>query len=426
MLSIKKTTLPNRVRIVTIPMRSTEAITVMVMVRAGSRHETKSINGISHFLEHLFFKGGKRYPDPHSVAEAIDSIGGVFNAFTDNEFVGYYVKVAKEHINTAFDVISDMLINAKFDKDGLERERGVILEEYKMLHDDPKLLVGDAFERLIFGDQPLGWSVIGLPEVIKKVKRSDFVNYKNKLYTASNIVVAVAGNTNLSKVTKLTRQYLPFPKSTKPNRPLPYRPGRQAIRLNIVNKKTEQAHIALGVPTFGSRHRDKYAAKVLSAILGGGMSSRLFMSVRERHGLAYYVYSNDTHYVDAGYLAVHAGVDKDRIDLAIKTILEEFTKITRELVSQKELTKAKEYLIGHFVLAMEDSDAVAMRLGLQELLGNPIETVAYIKQQIKAVTAEQVRSLARRIFTADVLTLLVIGPYTRQKQFSDLLKQNQA
>jgi predicted Zn-dependent peptidase len=406
-------------------MRSTEAVTVMVMVRAGSRHETRNINGISHFLEHMFFKGGKRYPDPHSVAEAIDSIGGVFNAFTDNEFVGYYVKVAKEHIGTAFDVISDMLINARFDEDGLERERGVILEEYKMLHDDPKLLVGDAFERLMFGDQPLGWSVIGLPEVIKKVKRSDFVNYKNKLYTASNIVVTVAGNTSLAEVTKLTKSYLPFPKSTKKNQPLPYHAAKRSPRVEIINKKTEQAHLSLGVPTFGSRHRDKYTAKVLSAILGGGMSSRLFMSVRERHGLAYYVYSDDTHYVDTGYLTINAGVDKDRIDLAIKTILEEFTQITRELVSQKELKKAKEYLIGHFVLSMEDSDSVAMRLGLQELLGNPTETVAYVKQQIKAVTAEQVRSLARRVFTPDALTLLVIGPYSGQKKFADLLKRYQ-
>ena len=407
-------------------MSSTEAVTVMVMVRAGSRHETKDINGISHFLEHMFFKGGKRYPDPHSVAEAIDSIGGVFNAFTDNEFVGYYVKVAKEHIDTAFDVLSDMLINARFDADGLERERGVILEEYKMLYDDPKLLVGDAFERLIFGDQPLGWSVIGLPTVIKKVKRSDFVKYKNKLYTASNIVVAVAGNTTLAEVTKLTRQYLPFAKSTKKNQPLPYRDGKRSVRINIIDKKTEQAHLALGVPTFGSRHRDKYVSKVLSAILGGGMSSRLFMSVRERHGLAYYVYSDDTHYVDIGYLAINAGVDKDRIDLALTTILEEFSKIGHELVSAKELKKAKEYLIGHFVLMMEDSDAVAMRLGLQELLSNPSETIAYVKKQIKAVTAEQVRSLARRIFVPDALTLLVIGPYSGQKKFADLLKRYKA
>ncbi|MBN2585303.1 insulinase family protein [Patescibacteria group bacterium] len=423
MLNIKKTTLSNRVRIVTVPMRSTEAVTVMIMARAGSRHETRSINGISHFLEHMFFKGGKRYPDPQSVAEAIDSIGGVFNAFTDNEFVGYYVKVAKEHIGTAFDVLSDMLLNARFDKDGLERERGVILEEYKMLNDDPKLLVGDAFERLMFGDQPLGWSVIGLPAVIKKVKRSDFVNYKNKLYTASNIVVAVAGNTSLAEVTKLTQRHLPFPKSTKKNQPLPYRNGRRNARLNIINKKTEQAHLALGVPTFGSRHRDRYVSKVLSAILGGGMSSRLFTSVRERQGLAYYVYSDDTHYVDIGYLAVHAGVDKERIDLAIKTILEEFTKVAHELVSPKELKKAKDYLIGHFVLSMEDSDAVAMRLGLQELLENPTETLTYIRQQIKSVTAEQVRDLARRIFTQDALTLLVIGPYSGQKKFSDLLKR---
>jgi len=423
MLTIKKTTLSNKVRIVTVPMRSTEAVTVMIMVRAGSRHETKDINGISHFLEHMFFKGGKRFPDPHAVAEAIDSVGGVFNAFTDNEFAGYYVKVAKEHIDTAFDVLSDMLLNAQFDQEGLERERGVILEEYKMMHDDPKLLVGDAFEKVMFGEHPLGRSVIGLPQVIKRVKRADFLRYKNKLYTAANIVVSVAGNTSLAEVAKLTNRYLPFARSTKQSQPLPYHEAERKARINLVDRKTEQAHLVLGVPTFGSRHRDRYVAKVLSAILGGGMSSRLFMSVRERHGLAYYVYSDSANYVDTGYLAVHAGVDKQRIDLAMKTILEEFTKLTRELVSQKELKKAKEYLIGHLVLAMEDSDAVAMRLGLQELLDNRMETVADIKQKVKAVTAEQIRSLARRIFTPNALTLAVIGPYSNRKKFVRLLRQ---
>jgi predicted Zn-dependent peptidase len=423
MLNIKKTTLPNKVRIITVPMSSTEAVTVMIMVKAGSRHETKDINGISHFLEHMFFKGGKRFPDPHAVAEAIDAVGGVFNAFTDNEFVGYYVKVAKEHVDTAFDVLSDMLLNAKFGADGLERERGVVLEEFKMMHDDPKLIVGDTFERVMFGEHPLGRPVIGLPSVIKKVKRSDFVRYKNRLYTASNIVVSVAGNITLAEVTKLTKRYLPFARSTKKTRPLPYCEMGRTTRVSVVDKKTEQAHLILGVPTFGARHRDRYTAKVLAAILGGGMSSRLFMNIRERHGLAYYVHASSTNYTDAGYLEVSAGVDKQRIDLAITTILEEFTKLKRELVGAKELKKAKDYLVGHFVLALEDSDAVALRLGLQELLDDRTEPPADTKRQIRAVTAEQIRHLAQRIFTTNALTLAVIGPYSKPERFRKLLRR---
>src|SRR4030042_5201030 len=314
MLNIKKSKLKSGTRLMVVPMQSTEAVTVIVLFRAGSRYETKDINGIAHFLEHMFFKGGERYPDPQAVAVAIDGIGGIFNAFTGNEFVGYWVKVAKEHIERAFDVLSDMLLNSKLDAAAMDRERGVILEEYKMIPDAPKRLIDYEFEQLMFGDHPLGWSTIGLPQVVRSLKRDDFIRYKDQLYTAANMVVAVAGNTTLGQVRKLTYQYLAYPRSSRKNQPIPYRRAPPNLPVRVVNRKTKQAHLNIGVPTFGAQHRDRYIAQVLATVLGGGMSSRLFMSVREKHGLAYYVYAFTDFFDEIGYLGAKAGVDKERID----------------------------------------------------------------------------------------------------------------
>ncbi len=411
MITIKKTTLANKLRILVMPMKSTEAVTVMILVRAGSRYETRSINGLAHFLEHMFFKGGERYPTSRSVAEAIDAIGGIFNAFTSGEYVGYFVKVEKNKIEVAFDVLSDMLLNAKFDAEGLERERGVILEEYNMYEDSPQRKIWDVFERQLLGDHPLGWSTIGLPTVIKKAKQSDFFDYRKRLYTPSNIVVSVAGNTTTAKVEQLVKKYLPYPKEGKKNQPLPYQQSTPKKKILVSYKKTEQAHLVVGVPTFGSNHPDKYVGKVLAAVLGGGMSSRLFTSVREELGLAYYVRATSANYIDAGYLVANAGVDVKRIDLAIKTILGEFREISQKLVPAKELAKAKEYLTGGLVLEMEDSDEVAYSFGVQELLHDKTETIDSIRQKIKKVTAKQILSLAKKIFKDDRLCLTVIGPY---------------
>lgn len=416
MISIKKTTLANKLRILVAPMKSTEAVTVMIMVRAGSRYETKNINGIAHFLEHMFFKGGEKYPTSRDVAEAIDAIGGSFNAFTDHEYVGYYVKVPKEKITTAFDVLSDMLLAAKFDQEGLERERGVIMEEYKMYQDDPRNQISDEFETLLFGDHPLGWPVIGLPKVIQSVSRNDFLKYRDALYSPSNVVVAVAGNTTSQEVTKLVGKYLPIAKGGRKNLPLPYPVKRPSKKFKLVYKKTEQAHLIIGVPSFGSAHPDRYIAQVLSAVLGGGMSSRLFTSVREQHGLAYYVYSYNVNYVDAGYLAAKAGVDVSRIELAISTILDEFKLLTTTEVGAKELKKAKDYLIGHTVLSLEHSDEVAYTFGLQELLRDKTESIAELKKKVQAVTSKDILRVAKSLFRDGSLCLAVIGPYANDSK----------
>jgi len=422
MLKTQKITLPNKLRILVTPMKSIDAVTVMILIRAGSRYETRNINGIAHFLEHMFFKGGERYPDQRAVATAVDGVGGEFNAFTGDEYVGYYVKVAKEKVGTAFDVLSDMLMNAKFDKAGLERERGVILEEYNMYEDTPIRKIWDVFKLLILGDHPLGWSTIGLKPVIKQVQRKNFINYRKKLYTAPNIVVSVAGNITNAQVKRLVKKYLPYGKAGKKNRPLPHCDTKPSKKNKLVYKKTEQAHLVVGVPTFGYSHPDRYTAKILAAVLGNGMSSRLFASVRERLGLAYYVGASANTYADTGFLVAKAGVDVKRIDLAIKTILNEFREISREEVAPAELAKAKEFLTGRMILDLEDSSEVAIGFGMQELLRDKIEPIEVMKRKIKAVTARQVLNLAKKIFRDDRLYLTVIGPYKDTKKIKKAFK----
>ena len=417
MLNIKKTILSNKLRLLVVPMKSTEAVSVFIQFKAGSRYEVKSNNGIAHFLEHMFFKGGERYPTPKSVAEAVDGVGGIFNAFTGNETVGYYIKVAKENIEVAFDVLSDMLLNSKFKQEDIDREKGVIVEEYNMYQDDPRSVLYDEFTKLLFGaNHPLGRDILGNMTFIKSANKKDFINYKNQLYTTSNMVISVAGNTTLVEVKKLVNKYLSLPKSSKKNIAMPYKTEKSPKKkIKVINKKTEQAHIAIGVPTFGGQHPNKCTADVLAVILGGGMSSRLFTSIRERHGLAYYVRASHSTYPDIGTFTIGAGVNIKKTDFAIELIMNELKGLIKSPVSSKELKKARQSIIGKLVLRLESSDSVANGFGSMELLYDKIETIAEIKKKYRAVTAKQVQDLASKIFKDEKLVLAVIGPYKSDK-----------
>ena len=393
-------------------MPSIETVTVAIAVRAGSRYETKSINGVAHYLEHMFFKGGKRYPTPRDVSSAIDAVGGYFNAFTGEEYVGYFVKVPKDKIEVGFDVLSDMLLNAQFEPDGFERERGVILEEYNMYEDQPQSKVWDIYRDMMAGDQPMGWPITGTRETIKNLKRDDLINYRAKLYTPSNMVVSVCGNVTPARVKQLVKKYLPMAKASKKNHPVPFQPLKLTKKFDLLRRKTEQAHLILGVPTFGVKSSEVHVARVLADILGGGMSSRLFTAVRERLGLAYYIRAGAEHYTDTGHFVIQAGVDVKRIDLAVKTILSELKHITEELVPTEELTKAKESLVGGMMMSLESSNAIAFNIGFQDLLEDKIETPEMLAKKVRAVTASQVQKLAKRIFQDNRLILAVVGPYS--------------
>ncbi|MBU1092334.1 insulinase family protein [Patescibacteria group bacterium] len=423
MLEIKKTVLPNKLRINVVPMKSTETVAVFIQAKAGSRYESDKNLGLAHFLEHMFFKGGDRYPTPRDVAEAVDGVGGIFNAFTGNDTVGYYIKVAKENIELAFDVLSDMLLNSKFKQADIDREKGVIIEEYNMYQDNPRSVLADEFQKLIYGEHPLGKPIIGDMNFIRKATTKDFIDYQKKLYSPANVVVAVAGNTTLVEVKRLVNKYLQLPKGGKKNESLLYKvPKQYKNRLKIIYKKTEQAHLAIGMPTFGGLNDDRYIADVLAVILGGGMSSRLFTSIRERHGLAYYVGASHDMYADAGNFVIWAGVNVKKTDFAIKLILEELQEIQTSPVPDKELKKAKQAIIGSMALRLESSDAVAGGVANQELLYDKTETISEIKRKYRAVTAKDVQSMAKKIFQQDKILLAVIGPYTNKEKFAKLLE----
>ncbi len=418
----QKTTLDNGLRVVTQNLPNTQAVTVLVLVGAGSRYETAEINGLSHFIEHMFFKGAKKYKNTKEVSEAIDNVGGDFNAFTGKEYVGYFVKVAKKHSDIAMDVLSDMLINARFDQEEIDRERGVILEEYNMYQDTPMYQIGWNFEKLIYGDQPMGWDQIGTKETIKSLNRDDFLDYRSKLYTPDNVVVTVAGDVDHDETMKRIREMFVFDGGKKAYEAPVIEVNPDKSYIHVKNKKTEQAHVMLGFPGLKEMDQDHYALKLLSIILGGNMSSRMFLSVRERQGLAYYISCSTDDYTDTGTIATNAGVSLDGIDNAITAILAEYKKITGENVPAEELKKAKEYLKGKVILRLEDSEEYAHLLAKYDVLYGKPKTPEEIFEAVDKVTADDVRRVAGQIFKEDKMYLAVIGPYEDEERFAKLLK----
>jgi predicted Zn-dependent peptidase len=418
---MNKTTLQNGLRVVTHHLPGTKSVTVLVLVGAGSRYENREINGISHFVEHMFFKGAKKYKNTREVSEAIDGVGGDFNAFTGKEYAGYYVKVASKHADLALDVISDMLLYAKFEPAEIDKERGVIMEEYNMYQDTPMYQVGWDFERLIYGDQPMGWDQVGTKEVINSVKQEDFLKYKGRLYSPDNTVVAIAGDLDHDKITSKVKGYFPF--EGKKNLEFDaVKPNAGDRRVYLRKKKTEQAHLLLGFPGYPEEHPDHYAAKILSIVLGGNMSSRMFLSVREKQGLAYYISTSTDDYTDSGTLTTNAGVTVEKIDQAITAIIAEYKRALDQKIPETEANKAREFLKGKLVLRLEDSEEYAHLLGKFELLYGKGRTSDEILKHIDAVTPADMARVSRDIFRSDRMYLSVIGPYEGENRFAKLLK----
>lgn len=419
---LNKTILPNGLRVVTKKLEGTAAVTVLIFVAAGSRYENKKNNGIAHFLEHMFFKGGEKYKNTKEVSGTIDGIGGDFNAFTGKEYVGYYVKVAREKMDTAIDVLSDMMMHATFDPSEIDKERGVILEELNMYQDTPMYQVGWDFEALLFGDQPLGWDQIGTKDLIRTVTRDDFKKYQMDLYTPDNVVITVTGNIEHDDIVEKAKKMFPFKEGKRAYDPLPVEVVGNAKKVHVVNKKTEQAHIVCGFEGYHNDHPDKYAKKLLAVILGGNMSSRMFLHVREQKGLSYYIRTQTDFYKDTGAISTSAGVDVNRIKLAVEAIIEEYKNITNSDVPPEELQKAKDYLKGKMTLKLEDTEEYAYLLAQQELLQNEIKTLEEIFAKIDAVTAPDIRRVACDLFKEDKLRLALIGPSEDPKEFEKILK----
>lgn len=423
-MNFDRTVLANGLRLILIPMESVKSVTALVMVGAGSRWESRQNNGISHFLEHMAFKGTKKRPSAILISSLIDGIGGEFNAFTSKETTGYYIKSSANHIKLILDVLSDMLKNSLFDVREINKERGVILEEINLYEDTPVRKIGDIYEQLLYGDTPMGWDVAGQKEIIKKIDRQNFLSYMGSLYSPHNMTVVVAGGFKPSAVTELVQKYFgQMPRfDTKSAEKVVEKQKKPQVF--IKQKKTEQAHLALGVRTFPVHDKRRYTLSVLATILGGGMSSRLFHEVREKRGLAYYVRSSNEAYDDCGSLVTTSGVDPKRIDEAITVILEEYYKIANSQfrIHNSELTKAKEYMKGHLILELEDSRAVAGFYGSQEILERKIETPDEAIAKIKAVTVEELEAVAKEIFRMERLNLAIIGQFDSGQRFQSLLK----
>ena len=412
--------LPSGLPILTAPSDGTASVTVLVFAGAGSRYEKEQERGISHFLEHMFFKGGRKYATTKDVSVAIDGIGGDFNAFTAKEYAGYYVKVAAEHVELACDVLSDMLLYASFPPQEIDKERGVIMEEERMYQDTPMYRAGWDFEELLYGDHPLGWDTIGKEEVIRSVTQADFQKHKDLLYTPNNLVVAFAGKVVRQDVEKLAEQY--FSTITgKKDRTFPPFTLYNKEKVFLRTKATEQAHLVLGVPGIPSQHKDYFAHKLLGIILGGNMSSRMFLNIREAHGLCYYISTEVDSYLDAGALATRAGVDQSRLLEAIQRIREEYMICAKDGITSEELHRAKEYLKGKITLSLEDSEERANFYGKQALLYPKIRTIAEYFNEIDRVTEEQVNALAAWLLRPEELRLVVIGKEKDRRKLAALL-----
>lgn len=419
-----KHTLTNGLTLLAIPMPSVKSVTGLLLVGAGSRYEDKRINGLSHFLEHMPAKGTKKRPTALAIAEEIDSVGGENNAFTGKEYTGYYIKAAQTHLEMIVDVLSDMVLNPLLREKDIEKERGVILEEINMYEDMPPWKIGKNFERLLYGDTPLGRQTIGTKENIRKTRREDFVKFLAAWYRPENAVFAVAGGVEEAQVKELVEEKFgewscDMGRIGRIGR-IKDKQGKPEAA--VEKKKTEQSHIVLGVRAYKREHPRRYALGVLATILGGGMSSRLFQEVREKRGLAYYVRAAAQRYRDVGYLAASAGVDKERIEEAIRVILGEFGKMREIRVKEKELKKAKEYLRGNLILNLEDSQEVAELYGSSWILERKVRTPEEILGKIDKVTAAEVQEVAREIFIEEKLNMAVIGPFEDKDRFKNLLQ----
>jgi predicted Zn-dependent peptidase len=423
MTSVYETaTLSNGIRVLTAPMPEVQSVSCLMMVAAGSRYETRETNGIAHFAEHMFFKGTEKRPQARDITTAIDRIGGEINAFTAKEYTGYYVRCAAEERATAFDVILDMIRHSTFTPEEIEREKGVIIEEMNMYFDTPRDFIGGAYDQLLYGDQPLGWHVIGTKDTVRAATRDTFLDYLARWYKPERMIVGVGGRIEgdlIADLEGLLGDIEPVP--TPAPAPAAVTNGAEP-RVMLHTKQSDQAHLCLGVPSYPIVHPDRYVLQLLTTILGGGMSSRLFTEVRERRGLAYYVFAVNNAYTDTGSFFAQAGVDIDRIDEAVTTIVAELRKIAAEPVPADELEKARSSTKGRFVLQIESPHALLL-FGLRRtvLEGGPTEP-AEVLAGLDAVTAEDLQRVAADILGARAgLNLALVGPFEDTERFEQLL-----
>jgi len=418
--------LDNGLRVITTEIPTSESATITVWVGVGSRSEEDKIAGLSHFIEHVVFKGSKAYPSAKAISETVDAFGGELNAHTSKEWTNFYIKARSAKLNKAFDILADMVLNPLLDEREIEREKGVIVEEIAMYEDTPIIKIGDVFENLLFKGDNLGRDVIGSKKTVKNMHKSDFVRYRDIHYYTENIVITIAGGVMEEEVLKLAQKYFGGlkKKGQIEETAFKFSVNQSKPQLLLKTKPNEQAHLILGFFAGQLGNQERYIEAVLSAVLGGGMSSRLFTEIREKRGLAYSVQTAVERYLDIGEFSTYSGVRIDKIEEAIKIMLREHYGLAsgKYAISDKELTKAKEFIKGHLALALEDSKEINNLFGESELLLAKIDTPKAIYAGIDKVTKEEVVAVAKKLFVPERLNLAIIGPYKDQSKFEKLLK----
>jgi predicted Zn-dependent peptidase len=416
MINYSEHTLSNGLRVFLAPMKETQAVTILSIINVGSRFETKEQNGLSHFLEHMFFKGTEKRPTTLDISHELDALGAEYNAFTGEEFTGYYVSTAAEHFPIAFDVLTDMLYNSKFEAEEIEREKGVILEEIKMYHENPSTYLNEIEKHLTYGDTPLGRDIAGTPSTVKAFTRDDFIEYKKTFYGPENTILVIAGNPDTHDWLKLVTENL---SPLSPGKARAYEKQSRLLdtpKVKVGHRPIDQVHLSLSHYAFSHTDERTIPLGVLSNILGGTMSSRLFVEVRERRGLAYYVRSSSDSYHDIGSFACMAGVDAKKLDQAVETILEQIKRLQSEEVADIELERAKQNIKGRLSLRLEDSQSIARYLATDILEYGKIEQPEDYISKVEKVTKSDIMEIAQEIFKPEHRKLAMVGPIETEQQ----------
>ncbi len=417
-----KITLKNNLRVISVPMADALTTTVLVLVEAGSEYETRKNNGISHFLEHMCFKGTEKRLSSLDITSELDAIGAAYNAFTSNQYTGYYAKAQPKHFDEILDIVSDIYLNPVFNQGEIERERGVIIEEINMYEDLPMRRVQEFFTNLLYGDQPAGWDIAGKKEIIRRINRNDFIEYQKNHYLGKSTIVVVAGNFNEKEAVKKIENAFSGIRTGKKVQKLKTVESQKSPRIFLKTKETDQAHLVVGVRAFDIFDKRKYAVDLIADILGGGMSSRLFQKLREEMGAAYYVRADADLLSDHGFLIASAGVDNNKVSEATKVIIEEFERLIKEPVKKEELQRVKDRCVGGLIMGLETSDQLAGFYGGQEIITKKIVSPEETIKKIQAVKAEEVSAVAKDIFKSNKLNLALIGPFKEKPRFEQILK----
>jgi len=425
-MDFKKHTLKSGLRVILAPQKDAPAATVLVLVEAGSKYETKKTNGLSHFLEHMVFKGTQKRPTALAISKELDGLGAEYNAFTSHEYTGYFAKAAARHSERTLDIISDMYVNPIFDSKEIEKEKGVVIEELNMYEDTPQRKVGDLFMELLYGDQPAGWDIGGSKETVRGLTREEILDYRGKHYVAGATLVVIAGNLESlggekEILAKIEKQFANVTTGEKHGKEKTTE-SQSKPEILVRFKESDQTHLVLGARAFDLFDKRKYALDVLSDVLGGGMSSRLFQKVREELGAAYYVRAGADLFTDHGFLGVAVGAEHSKLEVVIKAILGELKRVADGDFSEKDLRHGKDHMLGKLMLGLETSDELAMFYGGQEILEKELKTPEEAAKKLAAVTREEVISVAKDIFRNDRLNMALIGPYKEKSAFEKILK----